>query len=498
MAVSKEITAPPLDDPNQGPPTDVIGAVTQSGVVPWASLGYIDQLEHVPDLIWPNSTRTYNIMRRDAQIKGLLHGMFMPVRRYKWVVDPNGTSPEVYQKFAADMNLPIKGEDTKPRGRSKGRFNWGHFLRHGLLGPVFGHMFFEIIGEYRSEDSLWHFMQAGERMPHTITEIDVNRDGTLKHIKQGVGLEAPEIPADRLIPFVWEREGGNWLGTSMIREMYKLWLIKDRIIRVNAMSIERNGVGVPVIEAPPNATRGTLIALSQMAQAFKAGESSGGSIPNGAKLTLEGVRGNLPDAIKTWEMCNQEMAKSLLMMFIELGQTRTGSRALGSEFIDYFQLSQETLAIWICETIAEELAEKWLYWNFGDKEEYSPLIDFERDEEPELAVQDLVMMITAGAIHMDPELEDILRSRYMFPDLPDEFKPIYYPKNLPSEPSKGDPEQENAEGEASAEAEKQKEQVKPPSQKTAKASEMITAAVAASGDASPTTMPRRRQKGRIW
>jgi hypothetical protein len=496
MSVTKEITAPPLDNPEQGPPTDVIGAVTQGGVVPWANMGYIDQQEHVPDLIWPNSVRTYNYMRRDGQIKGLQHGMFMPVRRYKWVVDPNGTPPEVYKKFAADLNLPVKGEDQKPRGRSKGRFGWGHFLRHALLGTTYGHMFFEIRGEYRREDSLWHFMQAEERMPHTISEVETNTDGTLRYIKQAVGLESPEIPADRLVPFVWEREGGNWLGTSMIREMYKLWLIKDRIIRVNAMSIERNGVGVPVIEAPPNATRGTLIALSQMAQAFKAGESSGGSIPNGAKLTLEGVRGNLPDAIKTWEMCNQEMAKSLLMMFIELGQTRTGSRALGSEFIDYFQLSQETVAIWICETIAEELAEKWLYWNYGDKYEYSPLVDFERNEEPELAVQDLVMMITAGAIHMDPELEEVLRARYMFPKLPDEFKPVYYPKNLPSEPSKGDPEQENAEGEAQL-AEKNKEKTQPA--KPVKAAETLSAALAASdASASPVMLPGRRTNARSW
>lgn len=490
MARTTEVVAPPLDKPGDGPPTDVIGAVTQGGVVPWAQMGYIDQSEHVPELTWPNSVRTYNIMRRDAQIKGLYHGCTMPVRRYRWVIDPNGTPPTVYNQLAADLNLPVKGQDDQPRGRSKGRFKWGHFLRHGLLGLIYGHMFHEINGAYTRSDGKWHFTNAEERMPYTIAEVETNPDGTLKFIKQSVGMESPEIPADRIIPWIWEREGGNWLGTSMIREMYKLWLIKDRVIRVNAMSIERNGVGVPVIEAPPNASRGTLIALSQMAQAFKAGESSGGSIPSGARLTLEGVRGNLPDAIKTWEMCNQEMAKSLLMMFIELGQTRTGSRALGSEFIDYFQLAQETLAIWVCETIAEELIEKWLYWNYGDKYETSPLVDFERNEEPELAIQDLVMLITSGAIHMDPELEDLLRERYMFPELPEEFKPVYYPKNLPSEPSLGDPEQENAEGKKKQE-EKQKEQVR--------ASETETAALAAgAASASPAMLPSRRQPRRRW
>jgi hypothetical protein len=500
MARIEEITAPnsALDNPSEGPPTKAIGNVTMTGVVPWANLGYIDQQEHVPDLIWPNSTRTYNIMRRDAQVHGLYQGCTLPIRRYRYVVDPNGTPATVYKKLAADMNLPIKGQDDAPRGRSRGRFQWGNFLRHALLGTIYGHMFFEIVGQYQSGDSLWHLTKLEERMPHTLTEIDVNGDGSLKHIKQAVGLQAPVIEADRLVPFVWEREGGNWLGNSMIRQMYKLWLVKDRVIRINAMSLERNGVGVPIIKAPPNATRGQMIALNQMAQAFKAGESSGGSIPNGAELTLEGVRGNIPDALKTWQQCNEEMSRSLLMMFMELGQgvTRVGSRSLGSEFIDYFQLAQENIAIWICETIAEELIEKWMWWNYGEKYETSPLIDFERNEEPDLAVDDLVMLIKSGAIHMDPELEELLRDRYMFPPLPDEFIPVYFPKNLPEEPSEAPPKQNEEEGEQSqvpgeqALEDKERAKVNPEPKAAAR--------LASAASTSHGMLPSRRPNRRIW
>jgi hypothetical protein len=60
------------------------------------------------------------------------------------------------------------------------------------------------------------------------------------------GVQAAEDPGVRLVMYANEREGGNWRGQSLLRSCYKNWLLKDRLLRVDTGTIERNGMGVPV------------------------------------------------------------------------------------------------------------------------------------------------------------------------------------------------------------------------------------------------------------
>ena len=56
-------------------------------------------------------------------------------------------------------------------------------LRTGL---VFGHAYYEKVGEYDAE-GYWRLRKLGARMPKTITDIKVESDGGLKWIKQNLG-----------------------------------------------------------------------------------------------------------------------------------------------------------------------------------------------------------------------------------------------------------------------------------------------------------------------
>ncbi|MDT9694013.1 hypothetical protein Q5762_37950, partial [Streptomyces sp. P9(2023)] len=93
----------------------------------------------------------------------------------------------------------------------------------------------------------------------------------------------------------------------LLRSCYKNWLIKDRLLRSQALTVDRNGLGVPVYTGAPvpdGATaleRDAWIAAERenglaLATAFRSGEQAGASIPSGAKLQLLGVEGDLPDA----------------------------------------------------------------------------------------------------------------------------------------------------------------------------------------------------------
>ncbi|MCZ7434772.1 hypothetical protein O7598_00005, partial [Micromonospora sp. WMMC241] len=300
--------------------------------------------EPTPELRWPESVAVYDAMRsQDSQVGSVLRAVTYPLRRTPWRLDPAGARDEVVRLVAEDLGLPVAGRNPEPMPRTRDRFSWSEHLRLALLMLPFGFMPFEQV--YRiDEQGRARLRKLAERMPRTIEKIDVAPDGGLVSITQyGAKTEqrARPIPVDRLVVYVLEREGGNWLGRSVLRSCYKNWLIKDRLLRVQAQTIERNGMGVPLYEGAEGEE--DLTKGAQMAQAWRAGQSAGSAIPHGAKMRLLGVEGSLPDADKPIRYHDEQIARAVLAHFLNLG-TQTGSWALGTTFADFFTLSLQTLA----------------------------------------------------------------------------------------------------------------------------------------------------------
>ena len=67
-------------------------------------------------------------MRTDAQIASLLLAFTLPIRRYRWYIDPNGARDEVVEDVANDFNLPIEGQDPKPITRRRDRLIHSAFV----------------------------------------------------------------------------------------------------------------------------------------------------------------------------------------------------------------------------------------------------------------------------------------------------------------------------------------------------------------------------------
>jgi hypothetical protein len=427
MATRKRVVAAPAEALQEAPTTELGSSnphagssIVQTGTPSW-SYFYGDDLENVPELMWPQSVRVYHMMRNDAQVQGLFNGCVLPIRRYRWMLDPNGAKAEVVNKFSEDYGLPIEGEEPRKQGRKKRRFSFAEHLRIALLACAYGHMPFEQVGdiwdtdEFPKQDGLWHVRKLAERMPNTLIEIATERDGGIRHIKQLNALPGdPPIPINRLLWYVWEREGANWAGRSMLRCIYKNWLIKDRTLRVGTINIERAGAGTPVATAPPGATKGQIQELNRMAQGYKAGEAAGGALPYGASLTLEGIRGGQPDAAGWVRLQNEEMSRGFLEMFMQLGQTETGSRSLGDSFIDFFNAAQEAVANWFVDTFNAHQLEDDADWNYGEGEPV-PLVKYV-NEDPELAIEELASLVDSKIIEVDDELETSIRERFKLPD----------------------------------------------------------------------------------
>jgi hypothetical protein len=391
--------------------------------------------EKVPELKWPYNLDVYDEMRRqDAQVISVLRAVMLPIRRTTWRIDPAGASDDVVEFVAANLGLPIKGREPKPQPRTRDRFSWSEHLGLALTSLIFGHSFFE--QQYRIERDAFGQPKAYIRKlawipPRTISKIDVAADGGLKSIQQGglvLGAGGEDIDISQLVVYVNDREGGNWLGQSLLRPAYKYWKLKDLLLRVQVQTIERNGMGVPVVTAP-EIPEGLLdpadyqklqdeqiAAGLKIAKGFRSGRTAGASVAHGGQIQLLGVEGQLPDAEKPIRYMDEQIARAVLAHFLNLG-TETGSWALGSTFADFFTLSLQTVALSIADTATQHIVEDLVDLNFGE-DVPAPRITFDEIGSQQIVTHEAIKsLIDSGALSPDPELERFLRQRYTLPEM---------------------------------------------------------------------------------
>lgn len=403
------------------PPGKELGSETQGALgFGWSS--FIDEAEYVPELQWPTSIPTYHMMRSDSQVEALHLGTVQPVREFRWSIDPNSAPASLVEQAAADMGLPIRGHEDDDIPRGPRLFDFDAFLDDALLAPMYGHFHFEIVGE--QDANAWHMLKLAPRHPRTIQQFMTDNVGDLIAVRQNIpGASAgtanwaslpPSIPSGKLLSFVWRREAGSHVGRSQLRSLYREWLVKDRVIRVAAINIERAG-GVPFIEGPQGAMDAQLKDLGKLARSFKVAEGGGGAIPFGSKLHLVG--GNVPDAISLLQYCDEAMARVWALMLVQLGTTATGNRALGGEFAIYAARAQRAMAKWVCRTVNNFL-DRYTEWNLGPGATHAPVLHYEQAKPDGLSLQDMAALVDAGLLKVDPELESWIRSEGGLPEAP--------------------------------------------------------------------------------
>lgn len=389
--------------------------------VPGWSWYNIDPEENA-ELRFLQAVPVYSRMRREeTQLQSVLRAVKQPILRTNWRLDAEGCAPEVARHVALNLGLPINGEhiDTTTARRRSGRFSWQRHLKACLNHLDFGFAFFEQVYEYR--DGLLWLRKLAERPQRTITGVSVARDGGLESISQG----DVKIKVDRLVAYVNELEDGNWTGISLLRPSYKYWLLKDRMLRVQAITVERNGMGMPVYTAPPRNVdddpdlqranqREDVAEGLKIVKAARAGEYSGVALPNGATFDFKGVMGALPDASKPIRYYDEQMASSALAHFLNLGK-QTGSWALGTTFADFFALSLQTVALYVADVATQHVVEDLVDLNYGENEPAPRIVFDEIGSQSPPTAEALQSLVQTKVIRPDDTLEDFMRRRYGLP-----------------------------------------------------------------------------------
>lgn len=384
-------------------------------------------IEEVVDLTWPTAVKVYDRMRRsDSKVSSSIRAMMLPILGADWRIEPRNARAEVVERLADDLGLPIANEEPRPRVRTRDRFEWAHHVRQAMLSRVYGFMPFEIVG--RIDDAgFWRIRKLAPRMPHTLTTrgIRVASDGGLEGIEQRSPARQPGqltvpgpafIPVSQLVMYVHDREGYDWWGTSILRPVYRDWLLKDGYHRIAAIGVDRHGAGVPIYTDSPEGNAEEAAAGQALAEGYRSGENAGGRIPNGAAFELKGVEGNLPKILDYIRYHDEQIAANTLEMFSSLPSAPNGSRALGSALVDFFTLALNGHARDIADITTSHVVEDWVDYNYGPDEPAPAVECAVIGSDQRLTAEALARLIQTGAVTPDEALQRHLRRYYRLPD----------------------------------------------------------------------------------
>jgi hypothetical protein len=429
-------------------PTRPLGTL-HSGGGGWGSW-YEDALEHVPDVTYPDSIRTYGRMRRDPTLASIIAGYTNPVVAGHWHVDPSGCTDQVVRAVADSLGLPVLGDDTTgpatPGADRNRAVQWKAHLRIAALKLVWGHIAAEPY--YRVDSGRAILAGLPERMPYSIDRIHVDENtGQFLGITQTssttrVSSDTPELRADRLVWYTHQREGAAWWGQSILRPAFGPWLLKAEAMRVHATSLRRFGAGTPVME-PVAGTVPTPAQIQQAqaaAAAVRVGDTGGVATP-GFTLRIKGVEGAIPDALPFLRYLDEQMARAALMSILDLGSTANGSRALGDNFADILAMALQAVADDIATDATLQLAGPIATFNAGPAAAVPRIVVGDVAATEQALAETVARLITAGALSNDPDLEAWVRRAFDLPPKPAGAAPVVAPVKANRRPVRaaGDP-----------------------------------------------------------
>ena len=398
--------------------------------------GFVTDLqEYNPILRGRPAFATYEQMRRsDADVAALLMAMKLPIRSAEASIipaedkpgGPSSLSKEIAEFVEDNLFGGLEYENALGM-KSSQRFE--SVIENALLMIDFG---------CAGHEDLWtidggkvRLRRIAPRLPLTFYRFHVEPDGeTLNAVEQwgyrGNDFVNVRVPADKFTLFTQHMEGANFYGISSLRMAYQPWYVKQALYRITSIAAERNSMGVPVLKASLNPSREDMDNAQTWVQNLSVNEQTSMVLPNGWEFMLQGISGRIYDPMPFIQHMSEQIVRSGLAMFMALGSSQTGSRALGNTMVDFFQMSLTATAHAICDAISQSTIRRLVDFNFSrDKQSLSGApVPYPRLHIPHIAVLnplDILATIkdvaTANVdlLQPDDDLENHIRKQCGYP-----------------------------------------------------------------------------------
>lgn len=376
------------------------------------------QEEYLRELNGPDAADVFDKMRRsDPKIKMITNAMKNPIVAASWEIV--GTEEDETELGERQREL-IEHILFRDAGKTFDRF-----LREALSMIEFGFSLFEVT--YKAEINHPKFgaynglKSIAFRSQRTIERWNIERSGKLGSVEQqafGDKQKSVVIPAEYLLHFAIDMEGDNFEGISIIRPAYGPWLRKNEFLKMLAAGIEKYAIPIPVLSVPSGKENTPEYAKAREAlRAYVSHRCNYLIKPDGWDLNLTTNTFDADKIRRVIDAENVEMVNAALANFLELGQSGSGSYALGTDLSDFFLGGLEYIADQISETINSVLIPKLVKLNFPDgvvrcELRHSGI----RDKAGEELAKIVSTLVRSGIVQADDRLEKSLRKRFGLPE----------------------------------------------------------------------------------
>lgn len=389
----------------------------------WLTGGYITNEEYLQKLMWRQGIDVYDHMRRsDASIQALLKVCKHPLLSATWTVEAASDQPfdQYVQRFVENE---LKNRNVL----------WHRFLQDALGKLDFGFSVFEKTYEMTEFEGQTRvgIQDLGWRKQWSILRWETSQGQP--GITQQLMGELVDIPQDKLVVFVNDREGDNYQGISLLRYVYKDWEFKKAVEQYMIVAAQRS-LGFPVVEYNPTASAKDQQAMERTLENFRNHERQYMFFPLGRfKVDWMKIETNIEkDLIPMLEYYQHEIDKSVLAQFMDLAGSRSGgssgSHALSADQSQLFEKALGAVANEIVGQLNTNLIQQLCDLNWTSMPNGYPKLTFSNIGDKNLSSIGTYMNALAAVDLLTPDrdLENWIRQALPgAPDLPDDIYDNY-------------------------------------------------------------------------
>lgn len=321
--------------------------------------------EFLPQLVGERGRRVFRQMRdNDATISAVLFAVEMLLRAVTWTVGIDADENDQAAEEAKDFLYSTMGDMSH---------TWDDFVGNALTMLTFGWEFTEVVFKRRVgptesdptrrskySDGKIGIRKLADRSQETLDRWEIAEDGGVVGMWQMPpnGGAVRFIPIERALLFRPHVHKGSPEGRSVLRGAYRSWYLLKNIQEIEAIAIERELNGLPVVYIPNEIINGTtaqqaasLAKYKQLVRDIKFNEQGGVVLPSDpyydgennptsvrqVELQLLSSNGKRAvDTDKTVRRYQTDIARTVLADFIMLGQSERGGWALSKNKTDFF------------------------------------------------------------------------------------------------------------------------------------------------------------------
>ena len=303
--------------------------------------------EFLPDLRGLRGIKRYREMsENDSTIGAILSAMTLMVRATKWRIEDGSEEARELVEWSLH-NL----EDA----------TFQEFIAEVLTFLPYGFSIHEVVARPASKHPRgWVTLRKlAARAQWTIDRFDADENGNIKGVYQIAAQRSSFIPYGKLLHFKTTSAAGDPSGRSVLRSAYESWYFARRIREIEAVAIERELNGVPLLKMPAEylsadaspAQKATVEAFKRIGRDLKKNEMGFALIPSDPYQNEDGKYTEVPmmsleliasqgkrdiDTNLTILRYEGAMARSALADFVTLGSNDRGSFALSKSKSDLF------------------------------------------------------------------------------------------------------------------------------------------------------------------